>query len=66
MRLTGKGEGFTTLILTDAESRLVRKYFAEVGGDFAAEVREAIKNGIARATAKMTEEGKADWKARGK
>lgn len=58
------GKGNTLLILTDAESRTLRRYFAEVGGDHAAEERKAYESGIARGTAKMAEESKAEWKAR--
>ena len=58
------GQGHTMLILTDAESRLIRRYLAETGGDFVDEVRVAWKAGIQRATDKMSEESKSDWKAR--
>lgn len=63
------GRGNTLLILTDAESRLIRRVlFPEPGTVPAAamglEACEAFNRGIARGTAKMAEESKAEFKAR--
>ena len=65
----GNGEGFTTLILTDAESRLIRKVlFPEPGTTgFAAlghEACDAFNRGVQRATARIADEFAAEQKAR--
>jgi hypothetical protein len=57
------GQGNTLVILTDKESRLIRDTLVECGQ---AVVIGAFNNGIARGTAKMAEESKAEWKARTK
>ena len=58
------GQGHTMLILTDSESRLIRRYLAETGGDFVDEVRVAWKAGIQRATERMAQQAKDEWKAK--
>ena len=58
-----QGRGHTLLVLTDAESRLIRRYLAETGGDFVDEVRVAWKAGIQRATERMAKQSKDEWKA---
>ena len=59
------GQGNTLLILTDAESRMIRNALTslqqqEGWGD----PLMCFNAGIARGTAQMAEESKADWKAR--
>lgn len=69
-----EGKGHTLLILTDAESRLIRRELeleAEIAaGDplrpIPAQALAAWRRGIQRGTDKMTEESKAEWKARKK
>ena len=64
------GQGNTLLILTDAESRLIRQTLTnwekERGRTAPTEANalDAFSRGIARGTTKMAEESKADWKAR--
>lgn len=61
------GQGHTLLILTDAESRLLRgalTAYSTVGGG--RQPLEAFNRGIQRGTEKMSEESKADWKSRTK
>lgn len=57
MGLMGNGDGHTLLILTDDESRLLREYLKGVPNQ--AFVR-AYNAGIARGTAKLAEESKAE------
>ena len=66
MRITGNGEGLTALLLTDAESRLIREamHRAVIGGfesDWFA-VTDAWGKGIQRATERMKAEEKAGRK----
>jgi hypothetical protein len=58
----GNGEGNTLLILTDDESRLIRAVLGSRGpGDEARlQAEAALHRGIARGTAKLTEEFKAE------
>lgn len=57
------GRGNTLLVLTDAESRLIRQALANEL-HCGPEPIAAFNRGIARGTAKMAEESKAEWKAR--
>lgn len=61
------GQGNTLLILTDAESRLIRNALIE-HHDQTSEGKplDSFNRGIARGTAKMAEESKAEWKGRRK
>lgn len=66
MLIDHTGQGNTLLILTDAESRLIRKVLDQLVTE-RAEANQALgayNNGVSRGTAKMTEESKAEWKAR--
>lgn len=61
MKYIGNGEGHTLLILTDAESRLLRAVLETLDASFAqqpkcAEALAAFNAGIARGTAKIQEE----------
>lgn len=64
------GQGNTLLILTDAESRLIRRHLEASAEYFESghcqQVVQAFNRGIARGTAKMSEESKAEWKGRQK
>ncbi len=66
-KLMGKGEGHTLLILTDAESQLIREVLDmadtiedEMGGNESSlkafRAQRAFRDGIARGTAKLQEE----------
>lgn len=57
----------TLLILTDAESRLIRLTLTsttEPGSEARRHAAAAFHAGIQRGTDKMTEESEAEWKAR--
>ena len=60
------GQGNTLLILTGEESRLIRQHLTNYSPTTAEVVaaHAAFNRGIARGTAKMAEESKAEWKAR--
>lgn len=73
MRITGNGEGLTVLLLTDAESRLIRKALAEavtLEDDFGDPDEKKIMPsavaaytaGVERATERMKAEEKAGRK----
>jgi hypothetical protein len=72
MRLMGNGEGHTVVILTDAESRLIRDALelevelAEYDRPKPAQALLAFNRGIARGTAKLAEEFAAEQKAKRK
>lgn len=58
------GQGHTTLILTDAESRIIRKLLIELHDQTSDGYGiDAFNRGIARATERMQAEAKADRKA---
>lgn len=61
-RVMGQGEGFTTLILTDAESRLIRKVLTESADMNGA--AEAFNRGIRRATERIAAEFKLEQEQR--
>lgn len=67
--LMGNGEGHTVLILTDAESRLIRRQlFPEPGATnsagHGAEACDAFNRGIQRGTDRIATEFKAEQQAR--
>lgn len=74
MKHIGNGEGHTLLILTDAESRLIRHALENLVREGRVGVTreqlyvplKAFRDGIQRATERMAEESKAEWKARRK
>lgn len=64
-RVMGNGEGFTTLILTDSESRLIREAFEPSAvQDEREEALDAYNRGIQRATAKIQAEFDDEQKRR--
>jgi hypothetical protein len=66
MGLIGNGEGMSLLILTDAESRLLRSVLDEVEACGDNRGIRAFNAGIARGTAKLQEEFAAMQKAKRK
>ena len=58
-----EGKGHTMLILTDAESRMLRIVLADHA---LAEPLLAFNRGIQRATERMAQQSKDEWKARKK
>lgn len=62
----GNGEGHTVAIFTDAESRLIREYLTKASFTSleATAAHSSFNNGIARGTAKLAEEFKAEQAAR--
>jgi hypothetical protein len=61
----GNGEGHTCLILTDAESRLIREAFEPSAvQDEREEALDAFNRGIQRATDRIAAEFAAEQKAR--
>lgn len=68
MGFIGKGDGNTLVILTDAESRHLRKLLEFAAAPtFAQDWQQALLNfncGIARGTAKLQEEAAANQKAK--
>lgn len=65
MPLMGNGEGYTLLILTDAESRLLREVLEHNErilwpSDARKDALKAYRAGIARGTAKLAEEFKGE------
>jgi hypothetical protein len=65
-RVMGNGEGFTALILTDAESRLIRKVLEHPGLIVEPEggPLDAFNAGIQRATTRIKAEFDQEQKAR--
>jgi len=59
-RAMGNGEGLTTLILTDSESRLIRELLAGAVNPKAPEGEAAFNRGIQRATEKIAAEFKLE------
>jgi hypothetical protein len=71
MGLLGDGEGHTCLILTDAESRLIRGQLAPEPGQTNSETHQrealaAFSRGIVRGTARVQEEFNERQKAKRK
>lgn len=66
MSFTGSGEGNTLLILTDAESRLLRKVVTQMvtERDECQRAQAAYAAGVSRGTARLQEEAKAAARAR--
>jgi hypothetical protein len=66
MPLLGNGEGHTVLILTDAESRLMRAVLNSAGPGEAARVQaaQAFNAGIHRGTERIKAEFDAEQKAK--
>jgi len=72
-KLIGNGEGFTTLVLTDPESRCIRNVLTKLeaigSGQVADEARSALRDfnrGIQRATDRIKAEFDAEQKAEGR
>lgn len=62
--LMGDGEGHTVLILTDAESRLIREAFGHCGYPYDSEALAAYDRGVQRGTEKVKAEFEAEQKKR--
>lgn len=65
MKYIGNGEGYTILVLTDAESRLLRSHLVNYSPTTADVVaaQAAFSRGIARGTERMAAEFKDEQKA---
>ncbi len=63
-----QGRGHTLLVLTDAESRLVREALsnAQTGAARMCQAFAAYNAGIQRATERMAQQSKDEWKKRTK